>query len=654
MKKLYALGSAIVLFLCAVLLSAFLPGHQNAAPTQTIFASYVAQINTLATQAQQLHNAAVAFQKAPQAQLKAVQQQVAQTRLAYKKIEYLAAYLDAAYVNKHLNGAPLAKPEPHSPSASILQPVGLQVLDELVHAEEDLLANPAALVTLTQKLKKGVAGLASYQNNLRLQDRHVFEAARQELVRVYTLGLTGFDTPGSLNGIKESHVALSSVAAHLASYKSLARQYNKIALFEVAMTHMDQALLYLEQNQNFDTFDRLVFLTQHVNPLYKALKDLHLGFGIETIYEVTPLGTKHSVNYSANNLFDPAFLNPYYYMQLTEGKNSAALVKLGQLLFFDPALSSNNQRACASCHQPNKAFTDGKAKSLAMNMEGTVSRNAPTLINSVYADRYFYDLRVDVLENQITHVLVDKREFHMTYLQLFDKLSQSQEYVDLFSQNFPELGNEPINKYAIAASITAYVNSLSGFNSSFDQYVQGKTSTIEPIIKDGYNLFMGKAACGTCHFAPVFNGLVPPVYHESESEVLGVTASNDFNKPVLDPDLGRGNALTKENLGIYQNSFKTPTVRNSALTGPYMHNGALKSLEEVVTFYNMGGGAGMGLDVPNQTLAPDALNLSNYEQKALVAFMQSLTDTTGMTSVPQRLPLFNNAKLDKRPIGGAY
>ena len=104
---------------------------------------------------------------------------------------------------------------------------------------------------------------------------------------------------------------------------------------------------------------------------------------------------------------------------------------------------------------------------------------------------------------------------------------------------------------------------------------------------------MGKAACGTCHYAPVFNGTVPPYFKESESEVLGVAKNPYAKKQILDDDKGRGNSLLKERVEFYNYSFKTPTVRNVEYTFPYMHNGAYKTLEDVMEFYNNGGGKGL-------------------------------------------------------------
>lgn len=208
----------------------------------------------------------------------------------------------------------------------------------------------------------------------------------------------------------------------------------------------------------------------------------------------------------------------------------------------------------------------------------------------------------------------------------------------------------------MSSALAAYVKSLSSFNSPFDKYVRGEVDTIDIAVYEGFNLFMGKAVCGTCHFAPTFNGTVPPLYKESESEVLAVPVGHDTLNPVLDPDLGRYvNGRPTEKADFFKHSFKTPTIRNIALTAPYMHNGGYKTLEEVMDFYNRGGGVGMGLEVENQTLPFDSLALNKNEIHSIISFMQALTDTVGMTSIPKSLPAFpEGSSLNERKVTASY
>jgi cytochrome c peroxidase len=142
-------------------------------------------------------------------------------------------------------------------------------------------------------------------------------------------------------------------------------------------------------------------------------------------------------------------------------------------------------------------------------------------------------------------------------------------------------------------------------------------------VKNGFNLFMGKAACGTCHFPPTFSGLVPPHFTDMESEVLGVPTHPTSKK--IDPDLGKG-AIYKYKSPIYAHAFKTPGLRNISRTAPYMHNGAYRTLQEVMDFYNRGGGIGIGTDVPNQTLPSEKLNLTKQEIAEIIAFMNALVE----------------------------
>lgn len=182
-----------------------------------------------------------------------------------------------------------------------------------------------------------------------------------------------------------------------------------------------------------------------------------------------------------------------------------------------------------------------------------------------------------------------------------------------------------ITEQAIKNSLAVYVRSLLSLNARFDQYMRGAEEAMKPVEIKGYNLFMGKAKCGTCHFTPLFNGSNPPNFTKIDAEVVGVPATTDTLRPQLDPDEGKYYAF---GLPQYRFAFKTPTVRNAALTAPYMHNGVFRTLEEVVAFYNRGGGKGLGLPIENQTLPEDRLNLSDDEQKAIVAFMHARNDTT--------------------------
>jgi len=206
-----------------------------------------------------------------------------------------------------------------------------------------------------------------------------------------------------------------------------------------------------------------------------------------------------------------------------------------------------------------------------------------------------------------------------------------------------------ITPYAVLKCLSEFIKTLDSRNSKFDKYLRGDKSQMTKEEVNGYNLFAGKALCSSCHFFPLFNGTVPPMYNDNEFEVIGTPEKPDNR--TLDPDAGR-KAVTHSN--IHNHAFKTPTLRNIAYTAPYMHNGVYDNLDSVLVFYNKGGGAGVGLKVENQTLPFDSLGLSKKELNDIKSFLLTLSDTTGLPKAPQRLPEFKNKNMNRRKIGGEY
>lgn len=612
-----------------------------------IYAQYLQRWDTLAAQTQALQHALQ--QPAPEPEQ--VQAMHLAARLTYKEIAWIAAYVDPEYQADYINGAPLPKLERNFSQVNALSPKGFQPLEEWVYEDTYTAEMLEEARQLSQELALSVREFGKFNPQRKWHDYMVVEALRHGLVRFATLDLVGFDVPASGAQLAELQAAWKGMEkGFLVFSKDLSGQNGKKA--QQLKKLFAQGTKKLSTERDFDQIDRLFYLRELVNPLFAGLLALQTGLSLPHATDLLPVKT--AFNFQANNLFANDILNPYYYTQMVPDAGNQQTVALGKLLFYDPVLSSTNERACASCHQPEKGFTDGLPKSLATGFNGTVQRNAPSLLNSVYSPRFFWDMRVQMLENQFAHVVVSDQEFNTSVLEVMERLNQSDEYRALFSSAFPSFGSNSINQYTINTALAAYVASLRGFNSPFDRYVRGEIKQIAPEVTHGFNLFMGKALCGTCHFAPSFGGIVPPLYQEQESEVLGVPAQ--AKAPfTLDPDKGRAAGLPKEQHPIYHNAFKTVTVRNAALTAPYMHNGVYQTLDEVVEFYHQGGGAGLGLDVPNQTLPFDSLSLTVQEKKALVAFMQSLTDTTELTSRPQRLPAMNHRMaINERKIGGLY
>jgi cytochrome c peroxidase len=558
-------------------------------------------------------------------------------RISYKRIELFMDYLDPQAVKMYINGAPLPSVDRHAPGINVLEPEGLQVLDEILFGpEEDL--NISEMELLMAALATNAQNIHAYHKTIPFSHRGIVESIRIAAIRTFTLGVTGFDTPGSAAAIAEAQVSTTSMLEVLESYVHTNKGQEAAWDQRWKTIHQNAETIFATQ-ADFNTFDRLQFLIKVTNPVLALITDIQKGLGIEFNDEV---GNKPGpLNHRSKNMFSDDFLRVNYYSRLQADASAPAREKLGKLLFYDPVLSANNSMACASCHKPEKAFTDGLQKSLANDGFNHTLRNAPTLLNSVYAEHYFYDMREPFFERQSKHVIMDELEFASDFMAITEKLNQSPSYVALFEEAFPGQSKQPISSATVSQALSSYVASLQSWNSPFDRFVRGETVRIADDVKRGFNLFMGKAACGTCHFAPTFNGTVPPLYSESESEVLGVPIQWDTLNPILDEDPGRlRSGRPHDEAGFYHRSFKTVTVRNIALTGPYMHNGSFERLEDVLDFYNRGGGIGLGLDVPHQTLPDAPLELNEQDISDLVAFMHALTDTTGFTRRPSQLPAF--------------
>jgi cytochrome c peroxidase len=639
--------------LISVMLGILLMGAMGMAPsavrdtptTDKIRAAYQEQLS-------QLQDAAVSFQEVLDNSTSGPVQwrdRFQHVRYRFKMVEFLLAYLEEEAVRDYLNGPPLPWVNRVIPGVVVEQPQGLQVIEEMLY-DEDVDGMRTAIRSEVASLLRHLRPVINSQKHRIFTDREVFEAIRSGILRVAFMGITGFDTPGSGAGLAESAIAMEAMQNTLSVYAPYLQGRERLLLDTALQTFRNGVDMLWRYSARFDDFDRLSFTRDYVDPLYGQVLGVHLALGVETIDQVPHRPS--TTRYDAPSIFQAKAFNTHYYAGVGASEESASAVSLGRLLFFDPLLSSDNERACASCHHPEKGFTDGFSKSISTGFKGNVGRNAPSILNSVLADKYFYDLRADRLDTQADHVIFNPLEFSTSYNEIIDKLSGSMEYLRLFEQAF---GGKPDHQ-TVSRALAAYVRSLVGFNSEVDRYIRREIDTLPHDVQLGYNLFMGKALCGTCHFGPVFSGLVPPYFSENESEVIGVPARLDATIFEIDPDEGRfNNGVPRDRAPHLRFSFKTPSVRNVSLTPPYMHNGVYRTLEEVVDFYNRGGGLGLGIDLPHQTLPPDSLHLTATEQKALVAFMQALTDTSGMTFIPERLPTFEGKPTwNARKIGGTY
>jgi cytochrome c peroxidase len=529
------------------------------------------------------------------------------SRMAYKKIEFLMEYYFKYPVNLY-NRAPVYEIE--EPYMEFQAPVGLQVIEDLLLDNEPY-PNKKELLEQAEVIQTSATDIPAILHGFETSDGQVAAAIRQELIRVMTLGITGYDAPKLKTGIEESAIALRAVQKALTPLIENVNNGNA----DSVRLYLNICLEHLEQDVPFDSFDRMSFLTQAALPL-----QMHLNHFIQD--QNWHIDDASILNYSAKNLFSrDAFKTDSF---LSHSQDTGVLIiNLGKALFSEKRLSGNGKRSCVTCHNPEQFFTDALAKSIAFNEQETVARNAPTLLYAALQHGQFLDARSATLEEQIVAVLGNPNEMNAD-LQKIPGSINDKAYRKLFKKAFPGTPKDSlITVQTIARAIAAFERTLTPFNSPFDKYIQGDHNAMNAAQIRGFNLFMGKAQCGTCHFAPLFNGLLPPFYTVTELEVLGVPKNGNLEHPERDDDEGRYSVFK---IKFYRGAFKTPTVRNSSATAPYMHNGSFRTMEEVIEFYNKGGGEGIGLATPTQTLSSDPLHLSPGEVKDVVDFISSLKD----------------------------
>lgn len=523
-------------------------------------------------------------------------------RSVYKRLEPWTEYYFPA-TSRLVNGPPL--PEVEVEENKLFEPGGLQVIEELLYPAFEP-GNRPDLVRELLKLNSELGRMQTLWEATQLTDAHVFDAFRLEVFRVISLGISGFDTPLCQTAMPEAGEVFARMRTQLSLYDDDSQE--SLGLLNL----IRGAETYCRELPDFDRFDRAHFILTYANPLSERLLTYGKRLKIEPFAERRMLRADAPTLFAAN-AFDAGFTASSVDAQPTQAK-----IALGKQLFFDPILSGNGQRSCASCHQPDRAFTDGLATAQTLTNQGTIHRNTPTLLNAALQMSQFYDMRASSLEGQAMNVIHNTNEMHGSLPEAARKLQQSAAYVRAFRQAFPQ-HKDPVQPAQIQNALASYERSLTHFNSRFDQYMRGEKTALSELEVAGFNLYMGKAKCGICHFVPLFNGTVPPAYTKTESEVIGVPAN--ARNSTIDPDLGR---YTHNQLEPLRYAFKTPTLRNIAKTAPYMHNGVYRTLEEVIDFYNKGGGTGLGFQLENQTLPGDKLNLTSDEKQALVAFLQAL------------------------------
>ncbi len=321
---------------------------------------------------------------------------------------------------------------------------------------------------------------------------------------------------------------------------------------------------------------------------------------------LTALGCAALVVLSANAKVDnDPYLRPEMVPAPADNAPNEARVELGKALFFDPRLSGSKWISCATCHNPALGWSDGLPKGIGEGMK-ELGRATPTILNTAYNKLQMWDGRFRSLEEQALGPIQANVEMHKDMKALIAELKKISGYSEMFEKAYP---GEGVSEKTLAKAIASFERTVVSTESAFDRWRMGDDHAVADEVKRGFSLFEGKANCSRCHQG--FN-FVDDGFHN-----IGLKGNTDQGR------------FAKVPVKVLKGAFKTPTLRDIELTAPYMHNGAYKTLEEVVDHYSRGGDMKEGLD-PNI----EALNLSKQEKSDLVAFMKSLTGKPMDITVP--------------------
>ena len=277
-------------------------------------------------------------------------------------------------------------------------------------------------------------------------------------------------------------------------------------------------------------------------------------------------------------------------------------VVLGRRLFFDPILSRDRTLSCASCHDPRRAFSDGLAIAIGIaGRQGT--RNAPSLINRGYGSVHFWDGRAASIEEQVLQPIENQEELDMTVEEVVARLKREKDYRELFQTALGSAEGR-INADNMAKALASYVRTILSGDAPVDRYMNGERDALSKRAREGLRIFRGKGNCTACHLGPNFT--------DEHFHNTGVAWRDG---KLLDS--GRFEVTSKQQ---DRGKFKTPTLREIDRTAPYMHDGSIATIEEVIEYYDRGGNPNPYLDVELRVL-----RLTAEEKEALLQFLRALS-----------------------------
>ncbi len=311
------------------------------------------------------------------------------------------------------------------------------------------------------------------------------------------------------------------------------------------------------------------------------------------------------------------WIRPNEVPQPKDNKLTKDRIELGKLLYFDKRLSASDKISCATCHAPKRGWTDLVPVSKAVGA-GRGPRNSPTVLNTAYLRRLFWDGRAKSLEQQALGPIEADVEMNMPLEVLIPKLQKIQGYVKLFNKAYPNEGG--INNKTLAKAIASFERTVLSTTAPFDKYAMGDTKAISKKAAKGYKVFIGKAHCADCH--DKFN------FTDGSFHNIGLKDGDLQGK-----DLGRYNLKRR---AAWYGVFKTPTLRDVTKSGPYFHDGSVKTLTEAATICASGGRYKNG--VKNKSTYIEDRHLTQTEISQIVAFMKTLTGPDMKLKIPTKFP----------------
>jgi cytochrome c peroxidase len=316
-----------------------------------------------------------------------------------------------------------------------------------------------------------------------------------------------------------------------------------------------------------------------------------------TIMATEPAGrTEWQKNYHRPTEIPFPKANPY----------SDAKAKLGKMLFFDPIMSGSNVRSCATCHNPGLSWADGRGLALGEGQKPLALRS-PTLLNVAWIPKLGWDGHFRSLEAVAMGPIAGATNMNLPESEMISRLNAITGYVDAFRAAFGEGG---VTRKNIELALATYERTIVSPEASFDRWIAGDEKAISDAAKRGFDLFNSKANCAACHSGWAFT--------DSSLHDIGTAAKDDTGRGKLFP--------TSVKL---QHAFKTPTLRDVARRGPYMHDGSVATLDAVIDLYNRG-----GIDRPSRSEDIHPLNLTKDEKADLIAFLRTLNSAAQPYPLP--------------------